>query len=198
MTRPYVCEPDDFPAILAALVRRPGLSAEELGGSYVFAARLRQMGAAGLVEGTGKSPKRWYATLAGSAVVNREKLAAIQEGARAARRDALARIARAESVAAFAETMLSASSTIAAANAAGRNERSDSTNNGRRRAPRRRREPPSSPNETLNQPGPARAKLAPVRPRFVRFQAVSGGNDARLRRPTHAPNPAQPCGKRLN
>lgn len=50
---------------------------------------------------------------------------------------------------------------------------------------------PSDAAETLNQLGLARAKLAPVRPRIVRFQAVSGGNSARLRPPVHAPNPEQ-------
>jgi hypothetical protein len=47
--------------------------------------------------------------------------------------------------------------------------------------------PPVGADETLNQPGPARAKLAPVQARIVRFQAVNSGLVAAFA------SPDQPC-----
>jgi len=90
---------------LAAIVRRPGSRAAEIGDAYRIGARLRRLREAGLVESDGSAPACWYPTAAGEREVNRLRLAMLRERAREARRQALVMLARAEALYAFAEAL---------------------------------------------------------------------------------------------
>lgn len=90
---------------LAAIVRRPGSRAAEIGDAYSVGQRLRRLREAGLVESNGSAPARWYPTAAGEREVNRLLLAMLRERARNARKQALAMLARAEALYAFAEAL---------------------------------------------------------------------------------------------
>jgi hypothetical protein len=91
---------------LAALVRRPGARASDLGQSaQQVGAKLRRLHEAGLVQPRGPSPARWYPTTAGRRLVNQQLLGALRERAQATRQQTLAAIARAEALYAFADSL---------------------------------------------------------------------------------------------
>ena len=90
---------------LYALVRRPGSRASEIGHGRQVGAKLRRLRAEGLVEPDGPAPARWYPTVAGRRVVNRQLLAALRERANAARQQTLAAITRAEALHAFGDSL---------------------------------------------------------------------------------------------
>jgi len=90
---------------LAAVVRRPGSRASELGRPWLVGAKLRRLREAGLVEAHGPSPARWYPTTAGRRAVNRQMLGILRERANAARLQTLAAISRAEALYAFADSL---------------------------------------------------------------------------------------------
>jgi hypothetical protein len=90
---------------LAAVVRRPGSRASELGRPLLVGARLRRLREAGLVEAHGPSPARWYPTTAGQRVVNRQLLGILRERANAARLQMLTAISRAEALYSFADSL---------------------------------------------------------------------------------------------
>jgi hypothetical protein len=92
-------------AVLDEVVRRPGTTAAEIGDSYRAAALLRRLRETGLVDAHGPSPARWYPTSAGQEEINGRRLPILRERARAARKQTLAEIRRAEDLFTFADTL---------------------------------------------------------------------------------------------
>lgn len=95
---------------LSEIVSCPGSMAVDIrdsqfGDGRQVGARLRRLREAGLVEAHGRSPAHWYPTEAGRRAVSRQRLGMLRDRAREARGQMIEKLARAEALYAFADTL---------------------------------------------------------------------------------------------